>query len=157
MDRAVDDYLHCLERVYPLATYLTVNISSPNTGGLRDLQQEDTLRRLINTLREKQESLASQHGLRKPLLINCARGGLVNEADLVTALDKGQIAGAGFDCLTSEPPRPDNPLLAILGRPNVIDTPHTAWASDEAMQGLWHQVIEHIENFAAGSPSNRVQ
>ena len=94
---------------------------------------------------------------RRPLLINCARGGLVNEADLVTALDKGQIAGAGFDCLTSEPPRPDNPLLAILGRPNVIVTPHTAWASDEAMQGLWHQVIEHIENFAAGSPSNRVQ
>jgi glycerate dehydrogenase len=93
---------------------------------------------------------------KKPLLINCARGGLVNEADLVDALDKGQIAGAGFDCLTSEPPLPDNPLLKVLDRPNVIVTPHVAWASNEAMQTLWDQVIDHIENFNAGKPSNRV-
>lgn len=93
---------------------------------------------------------------KKPLLINCARGGLVNEADLVDALDAGQIAGIGFDCLTSEPPLPDNPLLKILGRPNVIVTPHVAWASDEAMQTLWDQVVRHIENFHAGRPSNRV-
>jgi glycerate dehydrogenase len=93
---------------------------------------------------------------RRPLLINCARGGLVDEADLVGALDNGQIAGAGFDCLTSEPPRADNPLLSILDRPNVIVTPHVAWASAEAMQTLWDQVIEHITNFKAGRPSNRV-
>jgi glycerate dehydrogenase len=93
---------------------------------------------------------------KKPLLINCARGGLVNEADLVDALDNGQIAGAGFDCLTSEPPLPDNPLLKVLDRPNVIVTPHVAWASNEAMQTLWNQVIAHIENFNAGTPSNRV-
>jgi glycerate dehydrogenase len=93
---------------------------------------------------------------KKPLLINCARGGLVNEADLVDALDKGQIAGAGFDCLTSEPPLPDNPLLKVLDRPNVIVTPHVAWASNEAMQTLWDQVIEHIENFNAGKPSNQI-
>ncbi len=93
---------------------------------------------------------------RCPLLINCARGGLVNEADLVQALDKGQIAGAGFDCLTKEPPSPDNPLLSVLDRPNVIVTPHTAWASDEAMQTLWDQVVSHIENFQAGTPSNHV-
>jgi glycerate dehydrogenase len=64
---------------------------------------------------------------KKPLLINCARGGLVNEADLVEALDRGQIAGIGFDCLSSEPPEPDHPLLKVLGRPNVIITPHVAW------------------------------
>ncbi|MEO1291984.1 MAG: D-2-hydroxyacid dehydrogenase [Pseudomonadota bacterium] len=93
---------------------------------------------------------------RKPLLINCARGGLVDEAALVAALDAGQIAGAGFDCLTSEPPKPDNPLLSVLDRPNVIVTPHTAWASDEAMQALWDQVVSHIENFHAATPSNRV-
>ena len=93
---------------------------------------------------------------KKPLLINCARGGLVNEADLVDALDKGQIAGVGFDCLTSEPPLPDNPLLKVLDRPNVIVTPHVAWASNEAMQTLWDQVIDHINNFNAGKPSNRV-
>ena len=93
---------------------------------------------------------------RRPLLINCGRGGLVNERDLVEALDKGQVAGVGFDCLSSEPPRPDNPLLAVLDRPNVIVTPHVAWASEEAQQTLWDQVIEHIENFRAGRPSNNV-
>jgi glycerate dehydrogenase len=93
---------------------------------------------------------------KRPLLINCARGGLVNEADLVEALDRGQIAGIGFDCLTSEPPAADNPLLKILERPNVIVTPHIAWASTEAMQTLWDQVVQHIENFHAGRPSNRI-
>jgi glycerate dehydrogenase len=93
---------------------------------------------------------------KRPLLINCGRGGLVNETDLVDALDHGQIAGAGFDCLTSEPPASDNPLLKIVDRPNVIVTPHVAWASDEAMQTLWDQVILHIENFHAGRPSNRI-
>jgi glycerate dehydrogenase len=91
---------------------------------------------------------------RRPLIINTARGGLVNEADLVQALDEGLIAGAGFDVLTKEPPAPDNPLLTILDRPNVIVTPHVAWASDEAMQSLWAQVIGHVENFQKGSPSN---
>jgi glycerate dehydrogenase len=91
---------------------------------------------------------------RRPLIINTARGGLVNEADLVQALDEGLIAGAGFDVLTKEPPAPDNPLLTILDRPNVIVTPHVAWASDEAMQSLWALVIDHLENFQKGSPSN---
>ncbi|RWX76888.1 D-2-hydroxyacid dehydrogenase [Neorhizobium lilium] len=91
---------------------------------------------------------------RQPLIINTSRGGLVNEVDLVRALDEGLIAGAGFDVLTKEPPAPDNPLLAILDRPNVIVTPHVAWASDEAMQSLWAQVIGHLESFVAGKPTN---
>ena len=88
--------------------------------------------------------------------MNCARGGLVNEADLVAALKSGQISGLGFDCLTSEPPDPDNPLLEILAYPNAIVTPHVAWASNEAMKTVWDQVIQHIENFQKGTPSNRV-
>jgi glycerate dehydrogenase len=91
---------------------------------------------------------------RKPLLINTARGGLVVEKDLVQALDEGLISGAGFDCLTAEPPPPDHPLLAGLGRPNVIVTPHVGWASQEAMQGCWSQVIGHIESFYNGEPYN---
>lgn len=91
---------------------------------------------------------------RQPLIINTSRGGLVNEADLVQALDEGLIAGAGFDVLTKEPPAADNPLLTILERPNVIVTPHVAWASDEAMQSLWAQVIGHLEHFVAGHPTN---
>ncbi len=93
---------------------------------------------------------------RRPILVNCSRGGLVDEAALVEALDAGLIAGAGFDVLTSEPPAPDNPLLSVLDRPNVIVTPHVAWASDEAMQTLWNQVRDHLENFARGTPSNQV-
>lgn len=71
-ERAADDYLHCLERVYPLAGYVTVNISSPNTSGLRDLQHEEALTRLLGTLREAQERLAAKHGRRVPLLLKLA-------------------------------------------------------------------------------------
>ncbi len=69
---AARDYLHCLERVYPLADYVTVNISSPNTAGLRELQEEQALRRLVAALREAQERLAGQHGRRVPLLVKVA-------------------------------------------------------------------------------------
>ena len=71
-ENAVDDYLHCLDRVYALADYITVNISSPNTSGLRDLQQTDTLRAFIGTLRERQEQLAGRHGKRTPMLVKIA-------------------------------------------------------------------------------------
>lgn len=66
------DYLHCLERVYPLADYVTVNISSPNTAGLRELQEEQALRHLVGTLRDAQERLAARHGRRVPLLVKVA-------------------------------------------------------------------------------------
>jgi len=71
-ERAVDDYVYCLERVYPLCDYVTVNISSPNTVGLRDLQEQETLRRFIGDLREVQEDLAAMHGHRTPMLIKLA-------------------------------------------------------------------------------------
>lgn len=93
---------------------------------------------------------------RRPLLINTARGGLVNEADLAAALREGLIAGAGFDVLTTEPPADDNPLLGLLDLPNVILTPHVAWASDEAMQVLADQLIDTIESFVGGEPANLV-
>ncbi|MER2555015.1 MAG: D-2-hydroxyacid dehydrogenase [Thauera sp.] len=93
---------------------------------------------------------------RRPLLINTSRGGLVDEADLVRALDEGLIAGAGFDVTSSEPPPLDNPLLQVAGRPNVILTPHVAWASDEAQQALADQLIDNIEAFVAGRGQNLV-
>ena len=71
-ERAASDYLFCLERVYPLADYITVNISSPNTAGLRELQEEQALRQLIGSLREAQEDLAAQHGRRVPMLVKLA-------------------------------------------------------------------------------------
>jgi len=92
---------------------------------------------------------------RNALLINTARGGLVDEAALIQALGEGLIAGAGFDVLTVEPPRNGHPLLAVR-RPNFILTPHVAWASDGAMQFLADQLIDNIEMWAAGEPQHLV-
>jgi glycerate dehydrogenase len=92
---------------------------------------------------------------RSALLINTARGGLVDEAALIQALDEGLIAGAGFDVLTTEPPRNGHPLLDVR-RPNFILTPHVAWASDGAMQFLADQLIDNIEHWAAGKPQHLV-
>jgi glycerate dehydrogenase len=93
---------------------------------------------------------------RKPLIINTARGGLVDEEALVSALDEGLISGIGFDVLTTEPPADDNPLMRIAGRPNVIVTPHVAWASDEAQQSLADQLMDNIARFIRDDPVNLV-
>lgn len=71
-ERALDDYLFCLEQVWDVAGYIVVNISSPNTAGLRELQHGDPLRRLIGGLREAQERLSAQRGQRRPLLLKIA-------------------------------------------------------------------------------------
>ena len=93
---------------------------------------------------------------RKPLLINTARGGLVDETALGKALRGGQIAGAGFDVASPEPPPHDSPLMQLLDLPNFILTPHVAWASDEAVQGLADQLMDNIEAFLMGTPRNEV-
>ena len=93
---------------------------------------------------------------RRPLLINTARGGLVDEAALAVALTDGQIAGAAFDVVTAEPPPPDHPFMRLLDRPDFILTPHVAWASLEAVQGLADQLVDNIEAFWSGAPRNLV-
>lgn len=92
------------------------------------------------------------------LLINTARGGIVDEAALAQALREGWIAGAGFDVLSAEPPADDHPLLAadLLALPNFMLTPHVAWSSRPAMQALADQLMDNIDAFMAGAPRNRV-
>ena len=122
------------------------------------LRQSDVLSLhcpLTDATRNLIDGAALRRMKRTAILINTARGGLVDETALVSALDEGLIAGAGFDVLTTEPPRTGNPLLTIR-RPNFILTPHVAWASDGAMQSLADQLIENIELWAAGKPRNLV-
>ena len=94
---------------------------------------------------------------RKPVLVNTARGGIVVEADLEQALERGLIAGAGIDVTMPEPPPEDSVIMRIARRPNVILTPHVAWASDEARQALTDQLVDVLEAFVAERPVNVVE
>jgi len=89
------------------------------------------------------------------VLINTARGGLVDEDALLDALKKQQISGAGLDVLEKEPPPPAYPLLKA-DLPNLIITPHTAWASRESRQRLLDEIALNIEAFKAGGLRNAV-
>jgi glycerate dehydrogenase len=89
------------------------------------------------------------------VLINTARGGLIDEHALAEALRTGRIAGAGLDVLSEEPPRRPNPLLEA-DLPNLIVTPHVGWSSQQAMQAVADQVVDAIEAFLAGERFNRV-
>jgi glycerate dehydrogenase len=89
------------------------------------------------------------------LLINAARGGIVDELALADALRAGRLAGAGVDVLSVEPPVTDNPLLGG-DIPNLIVTPHSAWGSIEARQRIVAQIADNIAAFQAGSPQRQV-
>jgi len=93
---------------------------------------------------------------RAPLLINTARGGLVDEAAVGPALNAGQISGAAFDVTASEPPPAQHPLMALVDRPDFILTPHVAWASEQAVQELADQLIDNVEAFSRGLTVNSV-
>ena len=81
-------------------------------------------------------------------LINTGRGGLINEADLLQALQSGKLAGAALDVLVKEPPATDDVLwLAAKTQPNLLITPHVAWASDSALTTLVNKVAQNIEEF----------
>lgn len=101
---------------------------------------------------------AAELGMMKPgsILINTARGGLVEEQALADSLRTGRIAGAVVDVLSEEPPRHGNPLLALAGFPGLLLTPHVAWSSQEAMAMLAEEVVLNIESFARAEMRNRV-
>lgn len=90
------------------------------------------------------------------LLIDTARGGLVDEDALLAAIEAGTIAGAGLDVATVEPPPADHVVMRLATHPNVILTPHVAWASREAVQGLADRLVANVDAFVAGAPINRL-
>jgi len=122
----------------------------PSLGGI--LPKVDVLS-LHCPLTDETRDLISKEELQmmKPtaFLINAARGGIVNEQALLEALHSGSIAGAAMDVLTVEPPRHGNQLLDAK-LPNLIVTPHIAWASTEARQRIVLQTVENIEAYVSG-------
>jgi glycerate dehydrogenase len=122
-----------------LAQADVISIHCPLTNGTRNLIGLNEFRKMK----------------RSALLINTSRGGIVDEAALIQALDEGLIGGAGFDVLTTEPPVNGHPLLDVR-RPNFILTPHVAWASDGAMQFLADQLIDNVELWHKGTPQHLV-
>jgi len=89
------------------------------------------------------------------LLINTSRGAVIDNLALADALRRGQIGGAALDVLDVEPPPSDHPLLGV-DIPNLIVTPHTAWAGRQARQNVVDETLENIRAFIAGQPRNRV-
>ena len=112
VERAVDDYLICLDKVYAHASYVTVNVSSPNTPGLRSLQFGDSLKQLLQALRSRQESLAAQHGRHVPLAIKIAP----DMSDEETAMVAQALLESGMDAVIA--------TNTTLGREGVEGLPH---------------------------------
>lgn len=124
-----------LEEVFRQSDVLSLH--TPLTADTKDLIDRDKL------------------ALMKPtaFLLNTARGALIHEADLAAALNANQIAGAGLDVLSTEPPSPDNPLLTAK---NCVITPHIAWSLHEARQRLMHGIADNLKAYQDGAPVNQV-
>ena len=86
------------------------------------------------------------------ILINTGRGGLINEKDLLAALTNEQILAAGLDVAQTEPPSPNDTIWQLAQLPNVIVTPHVAWAADDSMQRLIDQILNKIDDFIDQRP-----
>lgn len=114
-----------------------VSLHCPLTEETKGLINHKTLQQMKNTA----------------FLINTARGKLIVEQDLADALAEGQIAGAGLDVLSSEPPQPNHPLIHAR---NCVITPHIAWATLEARSRLMKIAVENVRSFIAGKPINQV-
>ena len=128
-------------------------------AGFMDVLRRSDVLSLHCPLTEETKNLigADELAQMKPgaILINTARGGLIDDHALIEALKNGRLAGAGIDVLRNEPPRDGNPLLEV-DLPNLIVTPHNAWASRQAMQTLADQLVDNLEAFVRGSPQNLV-
>ena len=132
-----DDGRHSFEEVIAAADVVTLHC--PLTDDTRNMINDDTL------------------GLMKPnaILINTARGALVESAALVRALSNGSIAAAAIDVLPQEPPVDGDPLLDYVGD-NLIVTPHIAWATREARQNAINELAKNYAAFVGGESRNRV-
>ncbi|MFW5995289.1 MAG: D-2-hydroxyacid dehydrogenase [Spirochaetia bacterium] len=127
---------------------------------LDTLLRESDIVSIHAPLNERTRGLIGQHELENmrqhAVLLNLARGGIVDEAALAQALDKGTIGGAAFDVFRQEPPGPDSPLLNLAHPERILLSPHNAWSSHEARTRLISELCENIVAFKQGKPRNRV-
>lgn len=127
-------------------------------GSIEEILDESDVVSLHCPLVPDTEGLISNEELKRmkssAFLINTARGAVIDEPALRSALEEGQIAGAGLDVLSSEPPPTDHPLL---GAPNCVMTPHFAWATVESRRRLMKIVVQNLDAFLGGDPENVVE
>ena len=138
--KSADTLPACIEKAdleVLLATSDVISLHCPLTDTTRHLINRETLQRI------------------KPsaILINTARGPLVDDQAVASALAKGQLAAFCADVLTEEPPKADNPLLSL---PNAFITPHIAWATEEARSRLLQVAISNVQAFLNAKPQNVV-
>ena len=135
MERAADDYLLCLRKAYAAASYITVNISSPNTRNLRELQAESPLRDLLCRLRDERERLAQQHGKRVPLLVKIAPD--VDGAQLDSiALVAREVAMDGLIATNTTVSRPGLDGVAFAGETGGLSGAPLRALAEQTVKGL---------------------
>jgi D-3-phosphoglycerate dehydrogenase len=130
--RETEEYLTAVSMDEVIEQSDIISLHCPADGN-KDLFNEETFKKMKNTA----------------VLINVARGGIINENDLEQALTKGELGGAALDCMVGEPVGTDSPLFK---HKNVIVTPHMAWYSEEAAKELKRKVAEESVRFAKGEP-----
>jgi glycerate dehydrogenase len=125
---------------------------------LKELFERSGVVSLNTALSPEKKGMVNAHLLQRmpqgAMLINTARGGLIDEQALVEALRAGPLAGAGLDVLAEEPPPPDHPLLEL---DNCLITPHMAWNSREARQRLLDRSLDHLRAFLHGAPQQQLR
>lgn len=136
----LSDELPCVSFDELLETCDAISLHCPLTSATRDMFTLAELKRMK----------------KGAVIINAARGGIVNEKDLAEALNSGILAGAAIDIVEQDPIRPDEPLLKLMDLPNFIMTPHIAWSSQQSMQGLIDRAMNNINQFQSGNPTNLV-
>ncbi len=157
--------------VAKIAVAFGANIFYTSTSGVKrdEIYTELTLKELLTKcdiisihapLNSKTENLISikefLHVKKNLIILNLGRGGIINEDALAHAIETDLIAGACIDVLTSEPVKPDNPLVNITKKEKLFITPHIAWASIEARNTVISEICENITAFKAGIKRNRV-
>ena len=133
--------------------------NQPDRVELDELYRQSDIISVHCPLTEQSRNLITRRefDLMKPsaMVINAARGGIINETDLIAALQGGQIAGAGIDCLTEEPPSADHPLITAE-LPQLIITPHNAWGTIQARQRLVDGTARNIQDYLDQAIHNQV-